>query len=65
MNKSTLLWLLGFNITFSFILIREIDISSTPIIPTVVLGLNMLLGVIEVCCLIFDTTVKKSDEVIG
>ena len=53
MDRGTLLWLLGFNITFSFILIRDIDISSTPIILTVVLGLNMLLGVLEVFCLIF------------
>jgi len=61
MAKNTLLWLLGFNVLFTFVLIRDIEISSTPIIPTVVLGLNMLLGVIEVCCLFFDMNVNKSD----
>lgn len=59
MVKNTLLWLLGFNVLFSFVLIQNIEISLTPIIPTVVLGLNMLLGVIEVCCLIFDTAVEE------
>jgi hypothetical protein len=56
MGKNIILGLLCFNVLLSLVLIQNIENIYTLSVPLIVFVLNMLLGTLELCCLIFDTS---------